>query len=112
MAQSWGSRIPGATCGPSEACIQPMSTRLEIRVQPRSSRDEVVALEDGKVRVRVTAAPEGGKANKAVIALLSDVLRVAKSNIVLVKGHTGRDKILVIEGLVRSQVLSRLSAKR
>ena len=69
-------------------------------------------MEDGKVRVRVTAAPEGGKANKAVIALMSDVLDMPKSNIVLVKGHTARDKTLVIEGLARSQVLSRLSAKR
>ena len=89
-----------------------MSTRLEIRVQPRSSRNEVVVSEEGQVRVRVTAPPEGGKANKAVIALLSDVLRVAKSDIVLVKGHTGRDKTLVIEGLALSQVRSRLSEKR
>ena len=89
-----------------------MSTRLEIRVQPRSSRNEVVVSEEGQVRVRVTAAPEGGKANEAVIVLLSDLLRVAKSNIVLVKGHTGRDKTLIIEGLARSEVLSRLSAKR
>jgi uncharacterized protein (TIGR00251 family) len=86
-----------------------MSARLEIRVQPRSSRNEVVVSEEGRVRVRVTAPPEGGKANKAVIALLSDALGVAKSDIALVKGHTGRDKTLVIEGLDRSQVLSRLS---
>jgi uncharacterized protein (TIGR00251 family) len=88
-----------------------MSARVEIRVQPRSSRNEVVVSEEGRVRVRVTAPPEGGKANKAVIALLSDVLGVPKSDIVLVKGHTGRDKTLVIEGLARSQVQSRLSTK-
>jgi uncharacterized protein (TIGR00251 family) len=89
-----------------------MSTRLEIRVQPRSSRNEVVVSKEGQVRVRVTAALVGGKANEAVIALLSDVLRMAKSDIVLVKGHTSRDKTVVIEGLALSEVLSRLSAKR
>jgi hypothetical protein len=88
-----------------------MSARLEIRVQPRSSRNEVVVSEERRVRVRVTAPPEGGKANKAVIALLSDALGVAKSDIALVKGHKGRNKTLVIDGLTHLEVQSRLSAE-
>jgi uncharacterized protein YggU (UPF0235/DUF167 family) len=47
--------------------------------------------------VRVTAAPEGGAANRAVIGLLAEVLGVAPSRVALVRGATSRDKLLRIE---------------
>ena len=53
---------------------------LEVRVQARARRNEVVE-QDGVLRVRVTAAPEGGEANRAVIGLLADALGVAPSRI-------------------------------
>jgi len=70
---------------------------LEVRVQPRARRNEVVAQADGVFRVRVTAAPEGGEANRAVIALLADALGVAPSRIALVRGAASRDKLFRIE---------------
>ena len=89
-----------------------MSTRLKVRVQPGSSRNEVVLSEDGSLRVYVTAAPEGGKANKAMIALLSKALGVARSGITIAKGHASRDKLVVVEGVGSSEVRTRVSAKR
>jgi uncharacterized protein YggU (UPF0235/DUF167 family) len=56
-----------------------------------------VAQADGAFRVRVTAAPEGGEANRAVIALLADALGVAPSRIALVRGAASRDKLFRIE---------------
>ena len=47
----------------------------------------------GVLRVRVTAAPEGGEANRAVIALLAEVFGVAPSRVELVRGATSRDKL-------------------
>ena len=70
---------------------------LEVRVQPRARRNEVVAQADGVFRVQVTAAPEGGEANRAVIALLADALGVAPSRIALVRGAASRDKLFRIE---------------
>jgi uncharacterized protein YggU (UPF0235/DUF167 family) len=63
------------------------------------------------VTVYVTAPPEGGRANKAVVALLADRLGVAKSSISIVRGHRGRDKLLRIDGLNTTEVKSRLATR-
>ncbi|HSB40550.1 MAG TPA: DUF167 domain-containing protein [Methylomirabilota bacterium] len=64
-----------------------------MRVQARARRNEVVTEPERGFRVRVTAAPEGGAANRAVIALLADALGVAASRIELVRGVASRDKL-------------------
>jgi uncharacterized protein (TIGR00251 family) len=66
---------------------------VEVRVQARARRNEVVAQPDGVFRVRVTAAPQGGAANRAVVALLAEALGVAPSRIELVRGAASRDKL-------------------
>jgi hypothetical protein len=70
---------------------------VEVRVQARARRNEVLEEADGSLRVRVTAAPQGGEANRAVIALLADALGVAPSRIALVRGAASRDKLFRIE---------------
>jgi uncharacterized protein YggU (UPF0235/DUF167 family) len=66
---------------------------ISVRAQARARRNEIVARPDGGFRVRVTAAPEGGEANRAVIALLAEALDVAPSRIELVRGGASRDKL-------------------
>jgi len=70
---------------------------LEVRVQPRARRNEVVEQAGGVFRVRVTAAPESGAANRAVVALLAEALDVAPSRLALVHGATSRDKLFRLE---------------
>lgn len=82
-------------------------TRLQIRVHPRAKRNRLELLEDGKLKVYVTAAPERGKANNAVIELLAESLGVAKSSIRILHGGHSRDKLLTVEGLDAS-ALARL----
>ncbi len=72
-----------------------MNGLLQVRVTPKAAADRIV-LEEGVYRVYVTAVPEDGKANKAVIALLAKHLGVAKSRVELVRGETGRDKVFRI----------------
>ncbi len=72
---------------------RPEGTLLEVRVQPRARRDEVVGWQGNTLRVRVTAPPTDGQANQAVIELLADVLGLARSSITLVSGAAGRDKL-------------------
>lgn len=65
---------------------------LTIKATPKSSRNEVIKLDDSHFRVKVTAAPDKGKANDAVIAILSDYFHIAKSRISIISGITARTK--------------------
>lgn len=73
-------------------------TRIHVRVTPKASQNKIV-VEPGedagplRLRVYVTTVPEDGKANKAVVALLSKFLKVPKTRLTLVSGHTSRDKV-------------------
>ena len=84
-------------------------TLVEVRVRPRAGRDSVELLSGPKLRVRVAAAPEGGKANEAVVALIARKLRVARSAITIVRGHRSRDKIVRLDGLGPDELVARLS---
>jgi hypothetical protein len=87
---------------------QPAAT-IKVRVQPRASRDEIMGYRGDALRVRVTAPPERGRANEAVIALLADALDVAKSRINIVRGTASREKLVMIESLTPEEVQRRLS---
>jgi uncharacterized protein len=60
--------------------------------------------------VRVTAAPEGGRANEAVVRLLAETLAVPREAVTLVSGHGGRDKIVELIGIGPSQIERRLTS--
>jgi uncharacterized protein (TIGR00251 family) len=83
---------------------------LQIRVVPRAKRNSIEIGSDGQVKVRVTAVPERGKANAAVIALLSKRFGVPKRDIEIVRGHTARDKTVRVEGTTRDEVIKKLSS--
>jgi uncharacterized protein len=65
---------------------------LHVRVQPKARANAVVGWRGETLRVSVTTAPEDGKANRAVIALLAESLGVAATSISLVGGASSRDK--------------------
>ena len=71
---------------------------LEVKVQPRASRNRIEKVEEGRLKIKVTVPPEGGKANQKVVELLSKALKVPKSNIEIVRGETSRVKLVRIEG--------------
>lgn len=82
---------------------------LQVRVVPRAKRNAIELDEDGGIKVRVTAVPERGKANAAVIALIAKALGVPKRNVEVVRGHTSRDKTISIDGVTRDEALRRLA---
>lgn len=70
---------------------------LAVRVTPRASRDEIAEiLNDGTVRIRLTAPPVEGKANEALRSFLAEIIGVPRSKIEIVAGATGRDKLVSI----------------
>ena len=71
--------------------------RLAVRVTPRGGRNELTVEPDGTIRIRVTAAPEDGRANEATRKLLARALGVAKSRLTLVGGATARDKLFRLD---------------
>lgn len=82
---------------------------LSIRTQPGSSKNRIIGEYGGRLKLAVTAAPEKGKANKAIIELLADTLRIHESSIHIISGETSRDKRLLIEGLVPEDISSLLN---
>ena len=84
---------------------------LFLRVTPNASRNAVESIEvrdDGqaRLRVRVTAQPEKGKANKAVMALLAKALGQPKSAFTVIAGETARDKTIRVEARDMEQALA------
>ena len=79
-------------------------TTLDIRVLPRSSRNEIVEKQGNIYRIKLTAPAIEGKANKALITLLSKRLGLPKAKIQLISGERSRTKSIRIHGLPPEQV--------
>lgn len=74
-------------------------TRLDIKVRPGAARNEITGFSEGVLGVRITARPEKGKANSALIGCLSEIFGISKSRIRIIRGETSRRKTVEIEGL-------------
>ncbi|MFA5925924.1 MAG: DUF167 domain-containing protein [Parcubacteria group bacterium] len=70
--------------------------RIYAKVTPRAGKNEVLKISDGEYKVKVTAVPEKGKANEAVIKLLADYFDVPKSLISIIGGKSTRVKLIEI----------------
>jgi len=83
-----------------------------VRVTPKASRNKILGiLDDGTVKISLTAPPVDGQANEALVKFLAEVLDVPKSNIEVVAGATGRDKLVSIVGIDASAVNDRIMAR-
>ncbi len=77
-----------------------VGSALTIRLTPKASRNAISGIaEDGTVKIHVTASPDGGGDNKALIQLLAEILDIPTANIAIIAGESGRDKIVSIVGL-------------
>ena len=74
---------------------------FEVRVAPRASRNAIVGVHEGALKVSLTAPPVEGAANEALRKLLAKALGVPKSNIEIIRGERGRNKVLRIRGVGR-----------
>lgn len=80
------------------------SVEIDVRVQPRSSRNHVQVQSDGSLKVWLTAPPVDGEANAALVELLSKVSKLPKSSIDIVSGQTSRNKRVRISGVLLEQL--------
>ena len=77
---------------------------LHVKVVPGSSRDRVAGRYGEGVKVQVSAPPEDGKANKAVVAVLAEALRVRPAQVTLVRGHAQPRKVFEIVGIDQAAI--------
>ncbi len=104
------SRQPRAEAStlPAYLRVQPDGLWLAVKVQPRSSVNEIVEPLGAELRVKVTAPPVDSAANEAVLRLLVERLDCARNQVELVRGHTSRHKVIKVHGLSAASVIARL----
>jgi uncharacterized protein (TIGR00251 family) len=83
--------------------------RLHIRVSPGARRTELVGRHGNGWKVRVTAPPENGRANDAVLALLAHRLDLPRRRLSVVSGRSAREKVVELEGIDREEAERRLA---
>ncbi len=67
-----------------------------VKVKPKSKAEKVVEVDSSHYIIHVNEPPEKGKANDAVIKCLSNHLDIPKSRIIIISGHTSRQKLVQI----------------
>jgi|SRR5436190_21365091 len=98
---------------PNEYGIQSTPSAITIRVfvSPRASANKVVGVQDGAIKIALTAPPVDGAANKALVEFLAKVLGVPKGSVSVVSGETSRRKVVRVEGIGAEVALQRLGMK-
>jgi uncharacterized protein (TIGR00251 family) len=82
---------------------------LPVRAQPNARRAGVVGEQNGALKVAVTAPPEDGRANAALLEVLREALGLKRSQIELTAGQTSRDKRFLIRAIGREELAGRLA---
>ncbi|NGX57849.1 MAG: hypothetical protein K940chlam3_00746 [Chlamydiae bacterium] len=81
---------------------------LNVKIIPKSQNDLIVGWEENILKIRLNAVPEKGKANRALINLLSKRLKISKTRISLISGETSRQKRVYFHNISFKELDSRL----
>lgn len=82
----------------------PRGTLLSLKIQPRSSRNQVVGLQASALKIKLTAPPVDGAANRMCLEFIAKEFGLPRSAVVLVSGAKARQKTLLLENLAVAQV--------
>ncbi len=88
----------------TEGCV------LSVRAQPGARKAGVLGERNGALKVAVTAPPEDGRANEALIEALREALGLKRSQVELIDGQTSRDKRFLIRGVAKAELEMRVAA--
>ena len=81
---------------------------LRVRVQPKASRNEILGFREEILRLRVTAPPEDGKANSAVVHLVAKALDLSRNQLEIIRGHSSRNKLIRVTSSNVQEIKHRL----
>jgi len=88
----------------------PGGSQVFVRLTPRAGTNSILEPRAGRLQLRVTAAPEDGKANAAACKLVAKALRIGKTGVSVSSGLTARDKTLTIDGVSAAEVADALAS--
>ena len=77
---------------------------LMVLAAPRSSKTEIVGIQEDRCKIKVKAPPVDGEANSALIEALSKIFKIPKKSVILEKGQTGKQKSFLLSGLTKDEV--------
>ena len=89
----------------SEGCV------ISVRAQPGAKKSAILGERNGALRIAVSAVPERGKANDAIVELLAELLRCKRSQVTILTGMTSRAKAFLISGMTPESVLPLLQSQ-
>ena len=76
---------------------------FNIRVVPRSSRCELVEIQEDALKIKITAPPVEGKANEECVKFIANKLGIRKSRVAIIAGHKSKKKTIAVSGLTSSE---------
>jgi len=86
------------------------TSSITVRVSPKSVKGSVEGwMDDGTLKVKVLAAPEGGRANIELLRIVAEVLKIPVRNVTIASGSSSTTKVLIISGLDDEEVKRRLA---
>jgi uncharacterized protein (TIGR00251 family) len=82
---------------------------LSVHAQPGARKNGIIGIHSGRLKIAVTEAPEKGKANKALVKLLADLLDLKRSQITLMSGETAQHKRFLFAGVDHATLAAKLA---
>jgi uncharacterized protein len=99
------TRTPNFQHGTSGAAIA-------VKVTPRAKKNEITGvMDDGTVKIKLTAPPVEGQANQALVKFLADFFKIPQTNVEIVAGQSSHDKLVAISGLDPQAVQEKIMGK-
>ena len=77
---------------------------IEIHLQPGAKRNEIVGFREGVLYAKVTALPQKGQANRALLELMAQTLGIPQSSVDIIRGQSSRSKVIAVHGLTGEEV--------
>ncbi len=84
---------------------------VPVRAQPGARRSGITGEHDGMLKVSVTAPPDKGKANEAIVEVLAAALSLSRSQIELLSGQTARTKQFLVRGVAIEELAKRIAER-
>jgi len=83
--------------------------QFKIKVQPRSSRNQIVGVQGDVLKIKLTAPPVDGEANDVCIKYIAHILNIPRSRVTIVTGITSHYKVIEIEGITKDDIINNFS---
>lgn len=85
--------------------------RLPVKIVPRASRDEIVGWLGERLKIKIAAPPQDGRANAALEAFLADALAVPRRAVRVAAGHSSSGKLIEIQGIGQAELAAKLEER-